>query len=252
MRKFLVVAAKTALALLLLAGVSLFALSGWLVWHYGYSVGLPTEAQLATISQTGRACRTDPKRDYILLADIPPLLRDAVIAYEQPDFYEAWSLNPIAAIAFAIGTGRRPLPAGVTQSVARCLLSLTPGNDRQTDPITSIYFMQRVTRNLSRDRILEIYLNESYLGRSAFGVAAGAKAYFGKPFPDLDVDEIAFLITRARQPYPSRSFDTRARDYAIDRMQTAGLIGQTQAAAAKSRPLLLKETPATQPWPVNQ
>ncbi|WP_092192936.1 transglycosylase domain-containing protein [Bradyrhizobium sp. cf659] len=252
MRKFLVVAAKTVLALLSFAGVCLLALSGWLVWHYGYRIGLPTEAQLAAVSPTGPACRADPKRAYISLADIPPLLRDAAIAYEQPDFYEAWTLNPIAEIALALGTGRRPRSAGVTQSVARCLLSLTPGNDRQIDPVASIFFTQRVTRSLSRDRILEIYLNESYLGRGAYGVAAGAEAYFGKPLADLAVDEVAFITTRARQPSPGRSFDARARDHAIDRMQTAGLIAETQATAAKSRPLLLKDVPGTQAQPVNQ
>lgn len=251
MRKFLVIAAKTALALLSLGGVGLLVLSGWLVWHYGYGMGLPTEAQLAAISPTGPACRTDPNRATIPLVDIPPLLRDAVIAYEQPDFYAAWTLNPVAEIALALGTGRRPRPAGVTQSVARCLLSLTPGNDRQIDPIASTFFVQRVTRSLSRDRILEIYLNETYLGRGAYGVAAGAEAYFGKPLPALDVDEIAFLLMRARRPYPSRSFDAQSRDYAIDRMQTAGLISETQAAAAKSRPLLLKDTPGAEAKPVN-
>lgn len=252
MRKFVVVAAKTALVLVSLAGVGLLAFSAWLVWHYGYGIGLPTKAQLTAASPTGPACRTDPKRTYIPLADIPSLLRNAVIAYEQPDFYEAWSLNPIAEIALGLGTGRGPRPAGITQSAARCLLLLSPGNDRHIDPIASIYFMQRVTRSLSRDRILEIYLNESYLGRSAFGVAAGAEAYFGKALADLDIDEIAFILTRARQPRPSRYFDTRARDYAIDRMQTTGLISETQAAAAKSRPLLLNETPGTQAQPVNQ
>lgn len=240
------------LALLSLAGVGLLALSAWLVWHYGYGIGLPTEAQLAAVSPTGPACRNDPKGAYIPLVDIPPLLRDAAIAYAQPDFYAAWTLNPIAEIAFAMGTGRRPRPAGVTQSVARCLLSLTLGNDRQIDPIASIYFMQRVTRSLSRDRILEIYLNESYLGHSAYGVAAGAGAYFGKPLADLAVDEVAFILTRVRQPYPSRSFDTPSRDYAIDRMQIVGLISETQAAAAKSRPLLLKDAPGAQAQPVNQ
>ena len=191
-------------------------------------------------------------RATIPLADIPPLLRNAVIAYEQPDFYEAWSLNPIAEIALGLGTGRGPRPAGITQSVARCLVLLTPGNDRQIDPIATIYFMQRVTRSLSRDRILEIYLNESYLGRGAYGVAAGAEAYFGKPVADLDIGEIAFLVMRARQPSPNRTFDTRLRDYIIDRMQTAGLISETQAAAAKSRPLPLNERPGTQAQPVNQ
>lgn len=252
MRKFLVIAAKTVLALLSLAVVGLLAVFAWLVWHYGYNIGLPTEAQLAVVSPTGPACRTDPRRATIPLADMPPLLRKAAVAYEQPDFYEVWSLNPIAEIALALGTGRSPRPAGITQSVARCLVLLAPGNDRQIDPIASIYFMERVTRNLSRDRILEIYLNESYLGRSAYGVAAGAQIYFGKALAELDVDEIAFLMVRARRPYPSRSFDSASRDYAIDRMQAAGLISEAQAAAAKSRPLLLKDMPGTGAQPVNQ
>ncbi|MBR0775002.1 transglycosylase domain-containing protein [Bradyrhizobium diazoefficiens] len=252
MRKFLVIAAKTVLAVLSLAAVGLLAFSGWLVWHYGYSIGLPTEAQLAAVSSTSPACGTAPKRATIPLANIPPLLRQAVIAYEEPDFYEAWTLNPIVEIALGLSTGRGPRPAGITQSVAHCLVLLTPGNDHQLDPIASIYFMQRVTRSLSRDRILEIYLNERYLGRSAYGVVAGAEAYFGKALAELDVDEIAFLMIRARQPRPSQYFDTRSRDRAIDRMQTAGLISETQAAAAKSRPLLLNDVPSTQAKPVNQ
>ncbi|WP_441234792.1 transglycosylase domain-containing protein [Bradyrhizobium sp. 930_D9_N1_4] len=251
MRKFFVVAAETVLAVLSLGGVGLLAFSGWLVWHYEYGIGLPTEAQLAAISQTGPACGTDAKRAVVPLADIPHLLRDAVIAYEQPDYYQAWSLNPIVEIASAMGAGRRPLAGGITQPVAHCLLSLSPETRRQIDPIAGILFMQRVIRSLSRDRILEIYLNERYLGRGAYGMAAGAETYFGKPLPDLDVDEIAFLMIRARQPYPSRSFDARSRDRVIDRMQTAGLISETQAATAKNRPLPLNDTPGAEANPVN-
>ncbi|WP_271592639.1 transglycosylase domain-containing protein [Bradyrhizobium sp. CCBAU 65884] len=249
MRKFFVVAAKTALVLLSLGVAGLLAIFAWLVWHYGYSFGLPTEAQLAAVSPTGPACRTDPGRTTIPLADIPPLIRNAVIAYEQPDFYEAWSLNPIVEIALGLGTDRGPRPVGITQSVAHCLKLLSPGNDRQIDPIATIYFMQRVTRSLSRDRILEIYLNESYLGRGAYGVAAAAEVYFGKALADLDIGEIALLMTRARRPYPSRTFDTDSRNHAIDRMHAAGLISETQAAAAKGRPLPL---PGAQARPINQ
>lgn len=251
MRKFLVVAAKTALAVLSLGGVGLLAFAGWLVWHYEYGAGLPTDAQLAAIAQAGPACTSDPKRTYVPLADIPPLLRSAMIAYEQPDFYEAWSLNPIIEIALAMGAGRRPAPAGLTQSVSRCLLSLSPETRRQIDPIASIFFTQRVTSILSRDRMLEIYLNENYLGRGAYGVAAGAQAYFGKPLQDLDVDEIAFLIMRARRPFPSRYFNTDSRNYVIDRMQAAGLISETQAAVAKSR-VLPKDPLGAGAQPVNQ
>jgi len=83
-------------------------------------------------------------------------------------------------------------------------------------------------------------------------VVAGAETYFGKPLAALEVDDIAFLMTRARQPRPSQYFDTRSRDHAIDRMQTAGLISETQATAAKSRPLPLNDKPGAQARPVNQ
>ena len=101
--------------------------------------------------------------------------------------------------------------------------------------------MGRVARALSRDRILEIYLNDTYFGRSAYGVASAAEAYFGKPLAELDIDEIALMMARARQPNPSRSFDTTFRDFAIDRMLKSGVISEAQAVEAKSRPLLLKE-----------
>jgi penicillin-binding protein 1A len=252
MRRFLVIAAKTVLIALSLAIVGLLAFVGWLVWHYQHSAGLPTQTQLAAIAPTGPACSTDPKRTYVPLADVPALLRDTAITLAQPDFYEAWSLNPVIGIAVAMSRGSRPRPAGVTQSVSRCLQSLSPETRRQIDPIASIIFMQRVIDSLSRDRIFEIYLNESYLGRGAYGVASAAEAYFGKRLPELDVAEIAFLMMRARQPGPSRYFDADFRNYAIDRMQTAGLISETQAAAAKTRPLPLNDRPGAQAQPVNQ
>lgn len=173
-------------------------------------------------------------------------------SFEQPDFYEAWSLNPLVEIAVAMSTGSSPGPAGVTQSVSRCLLLLSPETRRQIDPIASIIFMQRVIRSLSRDRIFEIYLNENYLGRGAYGVVTAAEIYFGKRLPDLQIDEIAFLMMRARQPYPSRSFEARNRDYVIDRMQTASLISEAQATAAKNRPLPRMDIPGAQAQPINQ
>jgi len=253
MRKALIIIGKSVLALLSVSGVALLAFEGWLVWHYEYGLGLPSEDRLAAMSSTGPACTTDVGRTYVPLAEVPPLLRKAAIASEQLDFYEAWSLNPIVEIALATGAGRRPRAGGITQSVGRCLLSLSPEGRQQIDPIGSLFFMQRVTRSLSRDRILEIYLNESYFGRGAYGVAAGAEVYFGKRLAELDIDEVAFITARARQPYPSRNFDTRSRDFVIDRMLTAGLISEAEAASSKSRPLLLNDKPPSgQNTPVEQ
>ena len=75
----------------------------------------------------------------------------------------------------------------------------------------------------------------------------------GKPPAELNIDEVAFIVSRARHPYPSRDFDTRSRDFVIDRMLTAGLISEAEAASSKSRSLLLKEKPpGGQNTPVNQ
>src|SRR6266702_257007 len=197
MRKALIIIGKSVLALLSVSGVALLAFEGWLVWHYEYGLGLPSEDRLAAMSSTGPACTTDVGRTYVPLAEVPPLLRKAAIASEQLDFYEAWSLNLIVDIALATGAGRRPRAGGITQSVGRCLLSVSPEGRQQIDPSGSLLFMQRVTRSLSRDRILEIYLNESYFGRGAYGVAAGAEVYFGKRLAELDIDEVAFITARA-------------------------------------------------------
>lgn len=244
MRKSLIIVAKLVLALLSAAGVGLLMLTGWLVWHYEHGIGLPSEDRLAAMSSTGPACTTDSGRTYLPLAEVPPLLRKTVLAYEQIDFYEAWSLNPFVEFALAAAANRKPRASGIMQSVARCLMSLSPNCCQGLDwHIGTIFFMQRVANSLPRDRILEIYLNESYLGRGAHGVAAAAEAYFGKPLSELNIDAVAFIASRARHPYPSRNFDTRFRDFVIDRMLTAGLIGEAQAASGKSRPLLLEEKP---------
>jgi membrane carboxypeptidase/penicillin-binding protein len=255
MRKPLIILAKLVLALLSVAGMGLLIAAGWLIWHYEYGLGLPSEDRLATMSSTGPACTTDLGRTYVPLAEVPPLLRKAVIAYEQSDFYEAWSLNPFVEFALAAAANRRPgASSGVMQSVTKCLMSLSPTCCRGLDwHIGTIFFMQRVASSLSRDRSLEIYLNESYLGRGARGVAAAAETYFGKPLSELNIDEVAFIASRTRHPQPSRDFDTRSRDFAIDRMLTAGLISEAQAASSKSRPLLLKDKPpGGQNTPLNQ
>ncbi|MBT1508914.1 transglycosylase domain-containing protein [Bradyrhizobium sp. SRL28] len=252
MRKALIIFGKSLLALLSLAGVALLWFTGWLIWHYEYGLGFPNEAQLAALSSTGPVCTAATQQTYVPLAEIPPLLRNAAIAYEQPDFYEVWSLNPFAHLAFGGGNPHRA--QHILHSVTHCLISLAPGCCRGLDwNIGAVFFMQRMANTLSRDRILEIYLNESYRGRGAYGVAAAAEAYFGKPLSNLDIDEVAFITSRARLPNTSRrSFETSVRDSVIDRMQTAGLVSAMQATTAKSRPLLLKDIPGGHAKPVNQ
>lgn len=223
---------------------------GWLIWHYEYGIGLPDKNKLAAISQTGPACSVNDQRTYVALSEIPPLVRQAAIAYDEPDFYERLSANPFIESALASLSNRRPRPAIISQSVARCLMSLSPDCCRGPgleSQIGHLFLMGRVANTLSRERILEIYLNETYLGRGAYGVDAAAKTYFGKPLELLSIGEIALIAALPRAPaYISRRNDVAVgrRNHVLDRMFQSGLINEADAASAKERPLTLREEPS--------
>jgi membrane carboxypeptidase/penicillin-binding protein len=181
MHKPLIILAKLVLALLSVAGMGLLIVEGWLIWHYEYGIGLPSEGKLAALSATAPACSVSDQRTYIPLSEIPPLVRQAAIAYEEPKFYERLSLDPLIELVVAVAQNRRPRQSNITMAVTRCLADdccRGPNLDRQ---ISHLVLMTRVAKTLSRDRILEIYLNESYLGRGSYGVGAAAKSYFGRP-----------------------------------------------------------------------
>jgi membrane carboxypeptidase/penicillin-binding protein len=248
MRKPLIILAKLVLALLSVAGMGLLIVESWLIWHYEYCIGLPDESKLAALPSTDRVCSTDGHGIFVPLADIPPRIRMAVVAFEDPDFYERPSVGSLPQLVLAMVSTRGPSTrspwSNITQSVTRnCLRALSPECCRGIDwHIGNVVFMGRVEHALSRDRILEIYLNDTYFGRSAYGVASAAEVYFGKPLAELDVGEIAFMIVRARSPHPSKYFDTKFRDFAIDRMLKGGIISEAEAVEAKGRPILLKES----------
>jgi membrane peptidoglycan carboxypeptidase len=249
MQKILTIIGKTVLGLLSVAGSTLLVVAVWLVWHYEYGIGLPDESKLATLAATGPACPVGDPGAYTPLTEIPPLIRKAVLAYEDPDFYERSFASPLTRLGLAALSNRIYPWSSISSSVTRgCLMALSPGCCRGLDwHVGNVVLMGRVERTLSRDRILEIYMNEMYFGRNAHGITAAATAYFGKPLAELDVDEIAFIVTRPRQSSPSQHFDTTRRDFAIDKMLKAGAINETQAVSAKGRPLVLKEKSTSGP-----
>src|SRR5689334_7039536 len=246
MRKSLIILAKLAIGLLSVAGTGLLIIESWLIWHYEYGIGLPDSDKLAAVSQTGPACSVSDQRSYVALSEIPPLVRQTVIAYDQPDYYERLSANPFVEAALASLFSRRPRPAIISQSVTRCLMSLSPaccagpGLEAQ---IGHLVLMGRVAKVLSRERILEIYLNESYFGRGAYGVDAAATAYFDKPLGLLSIDEIAFIVALPRTPaLVCRRNDivVERRNHIVDRMLQSGLINEADATSAKERPLAFR------------
>nr|WP_246739206.1 transglycosylase domain-containing protein [Bradyrhizobium aeschynomenes] len=236
-RRFLILLGKSILAVLSLAVVPLLYAEGYAIWYAEYHLGLPTEAEIAALPATGHLCPLEAGSPYVALADMPLLLRQAVIASAGADFQTRPNLVlPAMAAAIVKGDGRPD--TRITFAVTRhCLHALAPDCCRGLDwHIGSTVFMGRLERTLSRERILDAYLNDSYLGRNAYGVAAAAPAHFGKPLTGLDVGEIALLIARFQTPSPSER-DSARRSYILDRMLTAGLIDQAQATAARAAPL---------------
>jgi len=245
MRKSVVIVVKSVVALLLASSVVLAVFMGWLIWHYEYGIGLPDSEKLAAVSAAGNICSSGGKRTFVPLTEIPSLLRSAVLAYEEPDFYDRPSINSFTEPVVAALSNRSFRQSNISISVTRCLMSLSPGCCRGLDwHIGNAILMNRIERTLSRDRILEIYMNEQYFGRGAYGVAAAAAAYFGKSLTELSVDEAAFIAALPRAPVLlSRNKDrgVERRNVVIDRMLQAGAISGDQAISAKERPLVLQD-----------
>ncbi|MDE2006116.1 MAG: PBP1A family penicillin-binding protein, partial [Rhodospirillales bacterium] len=195
------------------------------------------------------------RRVLVPFKDIPPLVQNAFLAAEDQNYWLHPGVDPVAILRAALwdvmhlGSGHRPLGAStITMQVAKNLLL----QHRMTfvRKIEEAFLALRIDRSLSKQRILEIYLNEIYLGNGTYGVAAAAEGYFGKPLDKLTIAEAASLAALPKAPsnYNPLRFPAAARirrDWVIDRMADDHAITSAQAAAAKADPLLPASRPAS-------
>ena len=152
-----------------------------------------------------------------------------------------------------MGQGRRPIGAStITQQVAKNMLldNQVSLARKAREAILAI----RIEQTLSKERILELYLNEIYLGMGSYGVAAAAQAYFNKPLEKLTLSEAAFLAALPKAPnnYNPFKFADAAkarRDWVLDRMAEDHVITAAQATAAKAEPIIPSEFHRPQPIP---
>ena len=186
------------------------------------------------------------RREYVPLAEMPQLLKDAVLAVEDARFYEHSGIDPrgMARAAVAMLTGGRKQGAStITQQLVRTML-LTRELSAERK-VKEIVLALRLEEAISKDRILEIYLNEIFLGQRAYGFAAAAQTYFGKPLARLTLAETAMLAGLPQNPYyanPVANFEraTRRQHVVLERMLAVGAINEKQLAAAKAEKLKLR------------
>src|SRR5258708_1313217 len=180
---------------------------------------------------------------------VPKMVINAFLAAEDKNFYEHGGIDfsgmARAGMLFLqnYGSNKRPQGAStITQQVAKNFLLTNEVSF--TRKIKEALLAMRIERAYSKDKILELYLNEIYLGLSAYGVAAASLVYFDKSVNELTISEAAYLAALPKAPsslHPIRNRDRaiERRNYVIDRMLENGWIKQADADSARKDPLIV-------------
>lgn len=185
------------------------------------------------------------KRIYVSIDDVPQKLVEAYLAAEDASFYDhpGFDIKGIVRAALTnIFGGHKQGASTITQQVAKTFL-LT--NERTYErKIKELILARRIEKAFSKDEILELYLNQIYLGAGAYGVSAAALRYYSKPLDALSYGQVAMLagLPRAPSAYNPLIYPRVARlrrDVILRRMQAEGFITSSQAEQAISTDLEL-------------
>ena len=188
------------------------------------------------------------RRIFVPISAIPKQLQQAFISAEDRTFWTHHGIDPAAIIRAGLrdlrerGSGRRPQGAStITQQLAKNMLV---GNQLTLSrKIKEAILAIRIDQSLSKERVLELYLNEIYLGQGSYGVGAAAQAYFNKPLDQLTLAEAALLggmpkAPNAYNPFRSPDAALARRDFVLARMREDGAITPEQEQAAKAQPVV--------------
>ena len=185
----------------------------------------------------------EERRSFTPIAQVPKVMRDAVLAIEDARFYDHGGVDMvgIARAALAqLSEARSQGASTITMQVARNFY--LSSEKTITRKIYEILLTWKIESQLSKDQILEAYMNQIFLGQRAYGFAAASEIYFGKPLREVSVAEAAMLAGLPKAPSiynpivnPKRA--TTRQQYIIDRMVDNGFITAEQAVAAKAEKL---------------
>jgi penicillin-binding protein 1A len=188
----------------------------------------------------------EERRNLTPIGQIPQVMKDAVLAIEDTRFYQHGGVDYLGVVRAGLANLGRVKSQGastITMQVARNVY--LSSEKTYTRKIYEILLTFKLEHLLTKDRILEIYMNQIFLGNRAYGFAAAAEIYFGKPLKDISVAEAAMLagLPKAPSAYNPISNPTRARSrqqYIIDRMEDNGFITQERAQAARKEELKIR------------
>ena len=193
----------------------------------------------------------EEQRIFVPIKAIPKRVIAAFLSAEDQDFYLHSGVDPMGILRAAltnlqnIGRDRRPMGAStITQQVAKNMLL---GNEvSMARKVREIILALRLEKSLSKDRILELYLNEIFLGSHSYGVAAAALNYFNKSLDELSIAEAAYLGALPKAPNNYNPVHDHAaalarRNWVIGRMESDGHITHDEAIAAQQEPLQIRQ-----------
>src|SRR5512138_2264765 len=183
------------------------------------------------------------KRVVVTFGDIPPVLRNAIVAVEDADFWKHLGINPwrIPGAALAnLRSGRRGQGFSTLTMQLTRLLFLTPEKTYERKIKEGILAFQ-IEKNFTKEEILTLYCNQIYFGHGNYGVEAASRFFFGKPVRDLALAEAALLagIPQNAPRLSPLSHPDRAlarRNHVLERMAEEKYISREEAAAAEREP----------------
>jgi penicillin-binding protein 1A len=194
----------------------------------------------------------DERRAIVSIAEVPKVMKQAILAAEDEHFYTHSGIDYLGLVRAAtknlangsfFGGGRRQGASTITQQLARnFFLSFEQSYVRKFYEALLTF---KIEDNLSKDQILEVYMNQIYLGQRAYGFASAERVYFGKPLKDITVAEAAMLAGLPKSPSTANPVvnPKRARErqlYVLDRMHAIGDLNDAEFAAAKAQQPVVK------------
>jgi len=189
----------------------------------------------------------EERRSFVSIADVPQIMKDAILAAEDERFYQHQGVDYVgvmrAAYSNFVSGGRRQGASTITMQLARNMFLTS-----EKTLVRKLYealLAFKIESTLTKDQILEIYINQIYLGQRAYGFATASQAYFGKPLAEVSVAEAAMLagLPKAPSAYNPVVNPKRAearQHYVLRRMRELGTITEAQDAEAQGAPLPVK------------